>query len=73
MRAVKNIALKVGEQIDQYINSLKELQRSLVDTSSVGSHVLIHRVAADMLEQAETLKNIGAHDITHDLEAPLFD
>lgn len=59
MRTIKNITSKVKEEMDKYIQNLKDLQRSLADASSVGAYVMIHRIAADMVEHGEVLKDIG--------------
>lgn len=56
---MKNITSMVSGEMDQYIATLKTLQASLGDASAIEGSVMIHRVAADMLEQGETLKNIG--------------
>lgn len=54
------MASKVAEEINRYIGTLKDLQRSLADTSVVASRVMIHRLAEDMMEQGEMMKSIGA-------------
>lgn len=59
MRAVKNITSKVSERMEQYITNLKTLQSSLGSASAIEGSVMIHRVAVDILEQGEILKNIG--------------
>lgn len=59
MRAIKSIASNVSEEMDLYIANLKRLQTSLGTASSIEGTVMIHRVAEDLLEQGETLKNIG--------------
>lgn len=61
MRTLNNITSKVNEEMDKYIANLKDLQRSLADASAIGGSVIIHRIAADMLEQMEILQDIGEY------------
>lgn len=59
MRAIKNIGAKIADEIDKYAKNLKELEQSLANTSVIESRVIINRLADDMVEQGETINNIG--------------
>lgn len=43
----------------KYVDALKDLQRSLADTSAVATRMIIYRLAEDVLEQGEMMKSMG--------------